>query len=200
MTLRDLIETLAGGESVLLPIALAVPLAIYIWAKLYAKGPERRLFGHVTSSVIALGLVGMVVDVAACMYLHSTGTNLVDVPLLSIVAPFWFGFGSLFAATRAIPFDRLSQYPFLRRVWAILSIVGLCMVVWMILKHTFLVVWTSVIGFVILALIVWSLFSMLAKRVTDDAPQDGDPDLMDEVADDSRRRIGGFFKRIGRSD
>ncbi len=199
MTIRDLIDALAGGQTVFIAIGLAVPVLIFVWGFAQRDGQESRLFGHVASSAIAVGLVAIVIDVAAMMTMRNGGASLLDAPALPLLTPFWLGFGSLFAATRRVSFAHLRTYPLLRRVWAILSIVGLVMVVWMILKHTFLVVWTSVIGFVILALVVWSLFRMLARRAMEPAPEGGDPDLLDDVADDSKRRVGGFFSRIGKS-
>lgn len=208
MTLMDAIEALGGARGVLYVVAFGVPVLVWGSGALSTgsgagspgerPGPSRG-FGHVASALVALGLLTLVFEVLIAIYVSGQGTDLVaGVPALDLIAPAFFGLGTLFAATRRLPFAELRRYPLLRRVWSLLSAAGLVLIAFMVLKHTYWLVFSGIVGFVIVAIIAWTLLRKLVGRTIEPPPKGGDPDLFDEVADESRQRASRLTDAIGR--
>ena len=126
----NLVESLGSAQSILTWAAFGVPVLLWIWGWLHRGASESRVFGHLASFAVALGLLTMVVGALVMLYLHRNGTDLMtEVPAASLIAPVFFGLGTLFAATRTVPFSELQRYPLLRRVWALLSVAALIVIV-----------------------------------------------------------------------
>ena len=203
MSLLELCQQLSAVWPVLLVLSVGSPAFLYIWGRRQhatsGGAGESRAFGQIASALVALGLVTVVLALLTFAYLHGQGTNLVtEVPVLALLAPFWFGGGNLFAATRHVSFARLRTYPLLRRVWAVLSVGALLFVAWLVLRHTYWLVFSGIIGFAIVAIIAYTLFRKLGRRATSPAPRGGDPDLFDEVVEDSQRRAGRLLSALNR--
>ena len=200
MSVMDLLRALGSGGLVLTVAAFAAPLLVGLWARFVPGASRSRLFGHTASATIALGLVGTVFEVILLVYLSGKGVDLFeDLAATAIFAPPWLAFGGIWAATRAVPLAELRRYPLLRRVWSMLSVAALVFVGYLVLRHTYWLVFSGIIGFVIVAIIAYTLFQKLLKRATDAAPDRGDPDLFDEVADQSRGRVARLMGAMTRS-
>lgn len=195
MTLNDLIEWLRGSTNFLPWLALATPVVLFGWTFSPASRTSRK-FGWVASTLVAAGFVAMPVALGFLIYMGGRGTDLGEVSLVGILSPFWFGLGNVWAATRAQPFVQLKTYPLLRRVWATLLSALLLMLALFILSRTYMLIFTGIIGFVILAIVIWTLFQKLVGRAVEPAPEGGDGDLLDDVAAESHRRVGRFAQRL----
>lgn len=197
MSLWELFQSLAPVAPVFLVLALACPLGLYLWGRFDRTARLRRSFGHVASGMVALGLLVMVLATMILAYLHGKGLSLVsDISVLALVLPYVFGLGNLFAATRIVPFATLKTFPLLRRVWAVLTLAAVIFGAWIVLKHTYWLIFSGIIGFLVVALVVWTLIRKLSRRATRPAPPDGDPDLFDDVAAESKDRVGRLLDRL----
>ena len=199
MSALDLLRSLRGAQSVLLAVAYALPVLLGVWAVALRRAQPGRVFGHAASTTIAVGLLSIVVEGVLLTYLRGKGVDLFeDVSLAVMAAPIWLGLGSIWAASQAMPFAELRRYPLLRRVWSMLLAAALILAAWLVLKHTYWLVFSGIVGFLIVAIIAWTLFQKLVGRVTGKTPDQGDPDLWDEVASDSRRRVGRLAGELAR--
>ena len=199
MSLLELGRALSAGWPVALGVSLGAPLVLWLWGTRQARDRESPAYGHTASLLVALGLVTMVLAVLTLGYLHGQGTDLVaDVPVLALFAPFWFGGGNLLAATRRVSFTKLRTYPLLRRVWAVLSLGAVVFAGWMVLRHTYWLVFSGLVGFVVVAIVAYTLFRKLGRRASSPPPEGGDPDLFDDVAAGSRHRVKRFLGAVGR--
>jgi len=197
MSLMELLRSMQGAAPVLTGIGLAFPLLLYGWGRMLSAPRTSPSYGAVSSVFVAIGLIGAVLGLLLSLYLHNTGTNLVtDVRWDVLVVPWWFGLGNLFAVTRFVPFSELREYPMLRRVWALLSAAGLVFVAFLILRHTYWLVFSGIMGFVIVAIIAWTAFQVLFRRGTEPPPDSGDPDFFDDVAGRSRRRVARLAEQM----
>ncbi len=166
-TLTDLVELLQKADVALTAASFATPVGLYAWGRALDAPRTDRTYGLVASSTVALGLITMVVAAATIVWL-SGERDLMQVALLPMVAPFVFGFGGLWAATTHVPFDVLKEYAVLRRIWALLTLLAVVLVVYLVLKRTFLVVWTGIAGFLGLAIVAALIMRYLWSRVTDE--------------------------------
>ena len=200
MSLLEFIEAAAVAWPVLLVVAAATPVALWLYGRFARDAVTSRVFGHLASGLVALGLLAMVFASMVFFYLHRRGTDLVaGVPVDVLIAPYWFGIGNLLAATRVVPFANLRTYPLLRRVWTFLSLAALVLAAWMVLKHTYWLVFSGIIGFLVVAIVIYVLARKLWGRATSPPPTGGDADLFDEVAAGSRRRASRLFRALYRS-
>jgi hypothetical protein len=181
MTLRELLADLGQAQWILFAIATAAPLLLFGFGRLVSRPIESRAFGWAASGSISIGLVGMALA-AVSGYLMSGEGSLLDAPLAPLLIPFWFGFGSLWVGTHFVPWDTLKTYPMLNRVWAVLSLALLIVVVFAVLQHTFLLVFTGIMGFVGLALVAFVLWHVLWGGVV------GDSVVGDSVVGDKARK------------
>jgi hypothetical protein len=182
-------------------MAFAVPALLFIVSQTHRSGPKSNAWGHLLSSLVALGLVAIVFEVLMCIYLSKKGTDLMnEVPYMALLSPLVFGLGTLWTATRIMPFSELKRFPLLRRVWATLSLAAVLLGAFLILKHTYLVVFSGILGFLIVALVGWTLIRKLVARVTESAPPDGDPDLVAEVIADSRAEARRLAEQIAHEE
>ena len=195
----DLFQLLSNVDVLLYLLAFAVPLMLLFLGKVAPKLSESTAFGQALSVLIALGLVGLVFELLLCIYLTKKGTDLMtDVPLMALFSPLVFGFGTLWTGTRIISFAELRRFPVLRRVWAMLTLSAVVLVAWLVLKQTYWLVFSGIVGFLIVALVGWTLIRKLAARVTDPAPPGGDPNLVDEVISDSKAEAARLAEQIAR--
>jgi hypothetical protein len=117
MSVMDLIHAFSSIDAVLYVVALAVPVSLLLIGRSAPRLSENTSFGHVLSVLVALALVGLVFELLFCIYLVNKGTDLItDVPVMALLAPLVFGFGTLWTATRIIPFSELRRFPLLHRV------------------------------------------------------------------------------------
>ena len=117
MSVMDLIHAFSSIDVVLYTVACAVPVLLFFVGRSAPKLAENTSFGHVLSVLVALALVGLVFELLFCIYLSNKGTDLItDVPMMALFSPIMFGFGTLWTATRIIPFAKLRRFPLLHRV------------------------------------------------------------------------------------
>ncbi|MFT5430543.1 MAG: hypothetical protein ACI9OJ_001218 [Myxococcota bacterium] len=201
MSLMELIEASQGAGPILTVLGIVTPVLLYGWVRLVPPARVSRGFGQLASTVIAVGLICLVVALLLSIYLHNTGTNLVTgVSWATLIVPWWFGLGNVFAVTRYISFSELREYPMLRRVWALLSAAGLVFAAFLVLRHTYWLVFSGVMGFLIVAVIAWTAFQVLFRRGTEARPDDGDPEFVDGLARRSKERIARLSKHLGPND
>ncbi len=189
MSLMQLLQDLTWTRTPLLAVAFGYPFFLRVVGAAWANASESRLYGHIASWSVALGLVSATFGLALTVYMHRSGVNLItDVDFLALLAPFWFGLGALFAGTRVIAFERLRSFPVLRRVWSLLMAGLTLFAAFLVLRHTYWVVFSGIMGFLFVAVVVWTVFSTLADRALDNTDEEPE-DLLDEIAANSRRRL-----------
>ena len=197
----ELIHAFSTIDVVLYTVAIAVPFSLLLIGKSAPRLSNNPSFGHVLSILVALVFVGLVFEVLFCIYLSNKGTDLItDVPIMALLAPFVFGVGTLWTATRIIPFSELRRFPLLRRVWSLLLLAAVMLVAFMVLKHTYWIIFSGIVGFLIVAFVGWILMRKLFNRVTGEAPPDGDPDLISEVISESKAEAARLAEQIARDE
>ncbi len=190
MSVLELVKALGRVDLVLYAVAFGLPIAVLVGGRLWPSLASREGVRKTLSALVALGLLTMLLAVMLFGVLRRRGTDLfADVPFLALLGPFVFGAGTWWAATRVVPFAELRRYPLLRRVWATLLFGAVAFAAVMILERTVVLVVTGLVGALIVGIILWSLLSRLGRRVTAEPPPEGDGELLDEVAGDSKKRL-----------
>ena len=174
----ELIAELAWTKPGFLALAYGYPILLIFLAKAWTHARTSRTYASVASASVAAGLMTATFGVLIAFYLHQTGVNLYsDVDFFTLVAPLWFGLGTVFGGTRVISFTRLRQYSILRRVWSLLMAGVTLFATFLVLRHTYWVVFSGILGFVTVALIVWAVVSSLADTAFGtDEPNTLEPD------------------------
>lgn len=189
MSLVELLGTLEELKLPLLTLALLAPILLRIVPLLWKSAGNSRVYARSAAAAVACGLITLTFSILSMVYFHKTGTDLArEVDIALLIAPLWFGGGLVYAGTREIPFSELRQYPVLRRVWSLLMAGCVLFGAFLVLRHTYWVVFSGILGFLIVAVVVWTLLGALAERALDPDSEDTE-ELLDQVASRSRQRL-----------
>jgi len=189
LSLVELLQRMEGVRIPLLIAAFVSPVLLRLIPLVWLGAKLSGVYARAAAACVATGLVTLTFSIACIVYFHRTGTDLArDVDVFLLFAPIWFGLGMLYAGTRELSFSQLRQYPVLRRVWSLLMSGVVLFAVFLVLRHTYWVVFSGLLGFLVVAVVVWTLLGALAERALEPDGEETE-ELLDQVASRSRERL-----------